>query len=248
MPALSPDGRRVAYVSNRDGSSSVWVLNLDTNREQRLPLPPAAAWTRPSWSRDGESLLLSRYQDDGSNALIRHHLASARQQALDLPGGDAFAGIEAADGSLLFARSTAAGASLWRWRAGLAPTRLPEAGTIGEFRTDQDWLGYQRRGEPGIVVQRLDGSERRSLLADLGPEQPRNWTLVGDSVVYAGNDAHGRSMLWRLDLRTGERLAWLEAQPDTAGPNIAAHADFASVVISRIDSLHADLLRVPAPQ
>ena len=38
-PKFSPDGRRLAFVSNRDGGSQIWVLNLDGRRSRRAPRP-----------------------------------------------------------------------------------------------------------------------------------------------------------------------------------------------------------------
>jgi dipeptidyl aminopeptidase/acylaminoacyl peptidase len=57
-PAFSPDGRRVAFLSNRDGSSQVWTLGLDGGE-------PAKATAFPTgvngfrWSPDGRSFLIT---------------------------------------------------------------------------------------------------------------------------------------------------------------------------------------------
>lgn len=57
-PAFSPDGRRVAFLSNRDGSSQIWTLGLDGGE-------PAKATTFPTgvngfrWSPDGASFLIT---------------------------------------------------------------------------------------------------------------------------------------------------------------------------------------------
>ncbi|CAG0932774.1 Tol-Pal system protein TolB [Thermoflexales bacterium] len=54
-PAVSPDGRRVAYASERDGNWDIYVLDLNTKVETRLtddPQPDMA----PSWSPDGTRL------------------------------------------------------------------------------------------------------------------------------------------------------------------------------------------------
>ena len=62
MPVVSPDGKKVAFVSNRSGSYRVWVSNLDgsdarsispvpTEKDETLDLP--IEQKVPSWSPDG---------------------------------------------------------------------------------------------------------------------------------------------------------------------------------------------------
>lgn len=43
MPAWSPDGRKILFVSDRDGLGAVYVVNADGSRQRRLtsPAPPA---------------------------------------------------------------------------------------------------------------------------------------------------------------------------------------------------------------
>lgn len=71
-PAFSPDGRGIAFVSDRDGSGgNVYWLDLATKK--------LAQWThetqvgRPTWSPDGKSLLYLRYlprEDDPRRASL----------------------------------------------------------------------------------------------------------------------------------------------------------------------------------
>ncbi|MBI1917787.1 MAG: S9 family peptidase, partial [Planctomycetes bacterium] len=59
-PRWSPDGGRLAYVSDRDGSPQLYCLWLDTGRRARLtrlPSPPLA----PSWSPDGKQLAFASF-------------------------------------------------------------------------------------------------------------------------------------------------------------------------------------------
>lgn len=62
MPVVSPDGRKVAFVSNRSGDFRVWVSNLDGSDARRISPVPTAKHAAlglpieqkvPSWSPDG---------------------------------------------------------------------------------------------------------------------------------------------------------------------------------------------------
>ena len=63
MPVVSPDGKKVAFVSNRSGHFRIWLSNLDGSHAR--PISPAAAdldetlqlpieQKVPSWSPDGQ--------------------------------------------------------------------------------------------------------------------------------------------------------------------------------------------------
>jgi Tol biopolymer transport system component len=54
QPAWSPDGTRIAFVSDRDGPASVHVLEIATMKVVSLP---DAACSMPSWSPDGASIV-----------------------------------------------------------------------------------------------------------------------------------------------------------------------------------------------
>ncbi|MFF3852940.1 VWA domain-containing protein [Micromonospora sp. NPDC002575] len=51
-PALSPDGRRVAFTSDRAGNADIWLVDVDGTGLRRLTDHPAEdSW--PTWSPDG---------------------------------------------------------------------------------------------------------------------------------------------------------------------------------------------------
>ena len=55
-PHLSPDGRSIAFTSNRNGTSSVYVIGIDGGTPERLTFHPSPAMVR-GWSRDGTRIL-----------------------------------------------------------------------------------------------------------------------------------------------------------------------------------------------
>lgn len=59
-PHWSPDGQRIAYVSDIDGSVAVWVMQADGSRNHQLLSDPGYDHFSPSWSPDGRRLVLSR--------------------------------------------------------------------------------------------------------------------------------------------------------------------------------------------
>lgn len=54
-PVWSPDGQRVAFQSNRNGSYSIWVMDVD-GQKQRQVVPGVSDDRHPAWSPDGKQL------------------------------------------------------------------------------------------------------------------------------------------------------------------------------------------------
>lgn len=60
-PAWSPDGRRIAFVSDRDGGHHIYVMDVDgSNVSLRTN---AGRNTSPAWSPDGKSIAFSSLRD-----------------------------------------------------------------------------------------------------------------------------------------------------------------------------------------
>ena len=98
-PAISPDGTRVAFISDRDVSSQGNVFVLDIASSQIHQLTDEAWVDRPVWSPDGKSLLFLSYRVTGpagnfkfvgpmtmSTQVRRIRLADAKLETLTEPG------------------------------------------------------------------------------------------------------------------------------------------------------------------
>ena len=55
----SPDGSKVAFLSNRDGNFEIYVMNADGSNEINLTQHPGYD-VDPSWSPDGRKLAFQR--------------------------------------------------------------------------------------------------------------------------------------------------------------------------------------------
>ncbi len=67
--AWSPDGRRIAFASMRDGNSEVYVMNADGSGQRRLTRDPAQDSVR-AWSPDGRKIAFVRQRARGSDVYL----------------------------------------------------------------------------------------------------------------------------------------------------------------------------------
>jgi len=59
MPSISPDNRRIAFASNRNGNWDIFVIDRDGGKPLQIT-NDGAHELHPSWSPDGRSLVFSR--------------------------------------------------------------------------------------------------------------------------------------------------------------------------------------------
>lgn len=60
MPAISPDGRQIAFASDRSGNWDIWLTDIDGTNAQQLT-NDATHELHPSFSPDGKSLVYCSY-------------------------------------------------------------------------------------------------------------------------------------------------------------------------------------------
>ena len=72
LPAISPDGSRVAFVSSRGGRRGLWLVSAEGGAPRSLV--PVDVVDRPSWSPDGRSLV---YAAEGKDLQVGLWVVSA---------------------------------------------------------------------------------------------------------------------------------------------------------------------------
>ena len=68
QPRYSPDGKRIVFLSDRDGSENVWTCDPDGSKLKQVTRGKAALYASPVWTPDGDYVVVSRQEDPlGSN-------------------------------------------------------------------------------------------------------------------------------------------------------------------------------------
>ena len=66
-PAWSPDGRKIAFVSDRSGDFELWICDADGSNPLKLTTFGGSDVVNPRWSPDGQRLIFSALTGPGGN-------------------------------------------------------------------------------------------------------------------------------------------------------------------------------------
>jgi TolB protein len=72
-PAFSPDGRKIAFVSDRSGSPQIYIMNIKSRRVHRTSTMGSYN-TAPAWSPDGANLVWNRQVGGDRNVVVLKNL------------------------------------------------------------------------------------------------------------------------------------------------------------------------------
>jgi Tol biopolymer transport system component len=78
-PAWSPDGRKIAFVSERDGNSEIYVMNADGSGQRNLTRNPAYD-ADPAWSPDGRKLAFVSNRDGSYRVYVMNADGSGQRR------------------------------------------------------------------------------------------------------------------------------------------------------------------------
>ncbi|MER6075557.1 amidohydrolase family protein [Streptomyces sp. NPDC001817] len=173
-PALSPDGRSVAFVA----LNALWVLPVDGTPRKLLQAGDVHLVQMPAWAPDGRSLLYCTDRD-GLVAVRRHHLGSGADEPLTeggrlypalSPDGARLACQDVTGNLLLRTLATGAEEVLARPLATDGPPGAPTWSPDGRYVAFCDRNRLNQRFREGYnlirVIDTRTGGERRHLPAE----------------------------------------------------------------------------------
>lgn len=129
-PAFSPDGKRIAYASNKDGKKTIQVVALADMVPKRISDGAAGGDTEPTWSPDGKRIVFVRGHAEDRHDLFVVPADGSRAPELLLRGDDdkpVYAGTPAwsPDGkTIVFSSDRREGKGTGLWLLDVATKRL----------------------------------------------------------------------------------------------------------------------------
>ncbi len=73
QPRFSPDGKEIAFLSDRDGAENLWIAKIDGSSPRKLSDEKQAEFVSPAWTPDGQYVVASKSSGLGANEIWMYH-------------------------------------------------------------------------------------------------------------------------------------------------------------------------------
>ncbi len=109
QPIFSPDGRELAFISDRSGSENLWIADADGSNPRQLTHSTERVFTSPAWSADGQYIYVTQFDSRGrpaaGSSLWMYHRLGGPGTAVDSsakPASFAMSPAPSPDGRTLY--------------------------------------------------------------------------------------------------------------------------------------------------
>ncbi|MBL8269851.1 amidohydrolase family protein [Steroidobacter sp.] len=233
QPRYSPDGRSIAFISDRSGGDNVWIIAADGSHARAVTAEHDQIFISPEWTPDGGSLVVSRstganvniygrdvdlmlYPSTGSGAgqALTGTDNDARQSMLGAAfGADAryvFAsrGVPREYGSWQIVRLDRITGRIDPWIRRLGGSLRPTLSPDGRYLTYV--TRYAERTAVNLVE--LASGEERTLLTDIDRDEQEGWAPMRDLASGAAFTPDSSALIvsfqgkiWRVAIASGAK-------------------------------------------
>ncbi|MGZ4788996.1 MAG: winged helix-turn-helix domain-containing protein [Terriglobales bacterium] len=214
-PQFSPDGKRIAFMSDRSGTTEIWVADADGYNGRQLTDLGAGS---PRWSPDGK-LITFDGRVDGRGTIFVIPAEGGFARPLIRNEHDNLVPRFSRDGQWIYFASDQSGSwQLWKVApTGGAPVEVTVRGGFAAQEGPDGYLYYADTRFPNPQIWRvpIGGAGEEPVSPRIVPRTWASWTIANNGIYFVEDSMEAPAALSFYDFSTHDirRVAQLQTSP-----------------------------------
>jgi Tol biopolymer transport system component len=242
-PQPSPDGKRIAFSSNRSGSLEIWVSDSDGLNPMQVTSIGRGINAWATWSPDGGFLAFNSDSSGGWDIYVVDS-QGGKARALTTARSTDGAPSWSRDGRWIYYQSNRTGTfQIWRIPAkGGTPLQITKNGGSRPSVAGDGKLIYYARAD-AIWRVPADGGEETLVLGGIPEANAGHW-VEANGGLYLRRRTDTPAMLEFLSFKTGRISPIMRVEKPWDASALAVSPDRRSLLFDQIDQSGSDLMLV----
>jgi CSLREA domain-containing protein len=186
-----PSDERIAFSSDRDGDSEIYVMNPDGTGPTNLTNTSGAGDERPTWSHGSSQIAFNSDRDGNWEIYVMNADGTGQTNITNDPGYDGEADWSPDDSKIAFTSNRDGNGQIYVMNAdGTGQTKLTNDGAANFYAAwspDGSKIAFtaQRDGNDEIYVMNADGTDQTNLTNNSAGDFHPAWSPDGSKIVFA---------------------------------------------------------------
>lgn len=247
---FSPDGKRVAFQSNRTNAFEIWVSDIDGANPLQLTNYGGPLTGSPRWSPDGKNIAYDSRPDGNADIFIVSPEGGQPRQ-LTHDSSDEVMPSFSHDGQRVYFASDRTG----EWNVYSMPVTggsVKQITTGGGFTAvespDGKYLYYAKGvAQPGLWRVPVDGGEEMEVISNLQPTLYGYWVMTDDGIYYAAYEQGWVQMtksalnFYSFKTKKTTKIATLPYSVFCGAPGLEISSDHKRIYVVMVQGHGADI-------
>jgi Tol biopolymer transport system component len=248
-PSISPDGKRIAFVSKRTGNEEIWTLALHGKHLKQLTSFRGPATGTPRWSPDGRWIAFDSLAAGNPDIyVIDANGGTPRRLTTGLSGN--FMPSWSSDAQWLYFKSNRSGSDqMWKVPfGGGSPVQITKGGATEGFASSDGKLLYFTNRVWGTIWTIPVGGGPENIVPELAQYDRifRSWGVIDRGIYFLSREdaPHQTIRFFSFATRRVTPLVTVDKEPIWDYPDVALSQDGRLMLFAYLDQDINDLMLI----